>query len=247
MNEKAGGQTSTVPPLVFGPLQPRTLIRDRVFDQLASDIVAGRLSPMEAISDADLQSDYGVSRTPIREAINRLTDLDLIEVSANRYTRVAPIDPNLQWERAATAQTLVGGAALRVAAEAPDAVLCALADDIDALHRVPDGANGLSLRWYELFERMVAMSGNSVASTMLEGRIGLHLRRSVQTIPPVCSSSLPARVVDGLRDAFRNRECRSARDFAEEAFSAVIVMPLKAPDAAAEPRQGRPEQVGGAR
>ncbi|APH43929.1 hypothetical protein BMW26_02345 [Microbacterium sp. 1.5R] len=72
---------------------PRKLLRDQIFDTLLDAIVAGDLAAGEPISDKQLESWLGASRTPIREAVNRLAGMGLIEVLPQRGTRIAPLDP----------------------------------------------------------------------------------------------------------------------------------------------------------
>jgi len=103
--------------------RPRTLIRDQVYARLAQEIVTGRLAPLEEIRDQDLQAEYGVSRTPIREALIRLTDVGLVEMSSNRFTRVAPIDLQAQADRAEAAGALIAYAAAKVFPTLTDAQL----------------------------------------------------------------------------------------------------------------------------
>ena len=71
----------------------RPSIRDEVYDSLLGWIMEGVLRPGEKIVDKDLAAHLGVSRTPVREALRRLEDKDLVESSANRWTRVAEISP----------------------------------------------------------------------------------------------------------------------------------------------------------
>ncbi|GAA4675481.1 GntR family transcriptional regulator [Frondihabitans cladoniiphilus] len=71
----------------------RRLRKDEVFDRLLDAILDGTLLPGERIRDVDLQEWFGVSRTPIRLAIDRLEELRLVESRPNRYTRVAEVTP----------------------------------------------------------------------------------------------------------------------------------------------------------
>lgn len=81
---------------VPSPMQessPRRLLRDIVFDKMIAAIMDGTLEPGERLNDDELVKWLGVSRTPIREAIARLHAWGLVELEANRYTRVASKDP----------------------------------------------------------------------------------------------------------------------------------------------------------
>ena len=67
---------------------PRRLLRDVVFDRLVTAIGDGTLEFGERLNDDQLVAWLGVSRTPVREAIAKLAELGLVEIEANRYTRV---------------------------------------------------------------------------------------------------------------------------------------------------------------
>ena len=69
----------------------RRSMRDEVFHKLLTWIMEGTLRPGEKVVDKELAEHLGVSRTPVREALRRLEDKNLIESSANRWTRVAVI------------------------------------------------------------------------------------------------------------------------------------------------------------
>lgn len=79
---------------------PRRLLRDIVFDKMLAAIVDGTLEPGERLNDDDLVKWLGVSRTPVREAIAQLHTYGLVEIEANRYTRVAERDEAVHAEAA---------------------------------------------------------------------------------------------------------------------------------------------------
>ena len=65
--------------------------RWQVYAQLRSDIVTLDLAPGQAVSEAELAEVYGVSRTPVREALIRLTEDHLVEVVPQLGTYVTRI------------------------------------------------------------------------------------------------------------------------------------------------------------
>ncbi|ROS61077.1 DNA-binding GntR family transcriptional regulator [Frigoribacterium sp. PhB160] len=77
---------------------PRRLLRDVVYDQILAAIVDGTLEPGERLNDSELSAWLGASRTPIREAIAQLASYGLVEIEANRFTRVASLDDDLYAE-----------------------------------------------------------------------------------------------------------------------------------------------------
>jgi DNA-binding GntR family transcriptional regulator len=72
-----------------------------VFDHILDAVFRGELVPGQHISDAALAEQYGVSRTPVREALQRLREIGIVEASAGRFTRVAEVTP------VQTAQSLI--------------------------------------------------------------------------------------------------------------------------------------------
>ena len=64
-----------------------------VFEQILAAVHEGTLLPGERISDANLAAQFGVSRTPVREALQRLREIGIIEASPSRFTRVADVTP----------------------------------------------------------------------------------------------------------------------------------------------------------
>lgn len=66
-------------------------MRDEVYATLLNWIMEGELRPGEKLLDKELAENLGVSRTPVREALRRLEDKNLVEASANRWTRVSMI------------------------------------------------------------------------------------------------------------------------------------------------------------
>ena len=64
-----------------------------VFEQILAAVHEGTLLPGERISDAALATQFGVSRTPVREALQRLREIGIIEASPSRFTRVAIVTP----------------------------------------------------------------------------------------------------------------------------------------------------------
>jgi len=87
----------------------RLLVRDRVADSIRTAILDGTLEPGERLHDDQLTSWLGVSRTPIREALATLATEGLIEMAANRYTRVALPDPDEVLDALRTLGLLIGG------------------------------------------------------------------------------------------------------------------------------------------
>lgn len=63
-----------------------------VYRRLRDAIMNGELQPGERLRDYELAEDLGTSKTPVRHALARLTEVGLVEMQRNRFTRVAPLD-----------------------------------------------------------------------------------------------------------------------------------------------------------
>lgn len=87
-----------------------TLIR-----AIEREIISGRLQPGERLDERRLAEKFGVSRTPIREALARLTSAGLLESQHHRGTFVASMDFAVLLEASETAQE-VESACARLAA-----------------------------------------------------------------------------------------------------------------------------------
>lgn len=73
------------------PISRRSL-REQVHNTIRDAVFDGTLLPGERLRDEELSTWLGVSRTPIREALNVLAAEGLVEMVANRYTRVTTPD-----------------------------------------------------------------------------------------------------------------------------------------------------------
>lgn len=70
----------------------RISLRDQVYQQLKQAVIHLELAPGEKISDKLLAEQFGVSRTPVREALKRLEDEGLVISSPGSETKVSLID-----------------------------------------------------------------------------------------------------------------------------------------------------------
>ncbi|HKG38710.1 MAG TPA: GntR family transcriptional regulator [Conexibacter sp.] len=67
--------------------------RHTVFEQLRDWIEEGVLAPGEALRDSEIASALGVSRTPVREALQMLETIGAVEMLPGRLTRVTALSP----------------------------------------------------------------------------------------------------------------------------------------------------------
>ena len=67
----------------------RRYIHDEVADRLRDLILSGELPPRSRVNELELAENFGISRTPLREAIKILATEGLLELLPNRGARVA--------------------------------------------------------------------------------------------------------------------------------------------------------------
>jgi DNA-binding GntR family transcriptional regulator len=79
-----------VPVSMLSPL-PRQTLREQVYATLLEAIVSGALPPGSRLRDGDLAAELRVSRTPVREALQRLEDEGLVQTVPGSQTRVTPL------------------------------------------------------------------------------------------------------------------------------------------------------------
>src|ERR1700710_155515 len=69
----------------------RRYLHDEVADRMRELIQSGEMEPKARINESELTERFGISRTPLREAIKILATEGLLELLPNRGARVASI------------------------------------------------------------------------------------------------------------------------------------------------------------
>jgi DNA-binding GntR family transcriptional regulator len=111
-------KTMSVQPAI-GPLQIQSVV-DHVYSALRERILSGDLPRGTKLRQASLADELGVSRTPLREALRRLSTEGLVEFSPNRGATVSELDFG-DMRHAWSARVALEPGAARLAAERRDA------------------------------------------------------------------------------------------------------------------------------
>ena len=61
---------------------------EKVVDQMRDRILQGEYAPGERLGEVELAEKLGVSRTPVREALRRLSAEGLVDITTNKGARV---------------------------------------------------------------------------------------------------------------------------------------------------------------
>lgn len=134
----------------------------RVYEQLRDRIVGGEMLPATPVSEKELAEQYGVSRTPIREALLRLAEERLIDIFPQRGTFVSRISVEALRDGMVIREALECVAVRRAAARVTEADLSALRlvlDRQEASERASDWA-GFHAQDEAFHQRIAILSGH---------------------------------------------------------------------------------------
>lgn len=158
----------------------RRLLRDEVYDRLFEAILSGELAPGQNLRDDELVAELGVSKAPIREALQKLREIGLIEMAPNRYTRVAAIEVDVVGQTLNTLMVLyevavgIGAPVLEQTDRDDLEILLATVRDSWA----GEDVSALTPATHRYFRRYAEASGNAVLEQTID-RLTPHLLRSM--------------------------------------------------------------------
>ena len=184
-----------------------------VFDRILEAIHEGRLQPGQHISDGRIAEQFGVSRTPVREAIQRLREIGIVEASRGRFTRIAEVTPEQTSQAFQVWLALYAVLIDEVVAHASPRILHAMTGDRErfiAALDAPD-AQQLAMANLDFFSRLPPASNNAalqraIISVVHIVRLGsMHLPEYVDLAKLSESQSM-------MLDAVRSRNVDLARD-----------------------------------
>ncbi|WP_406247694.1 GntR family transcriptional regulator [Microbacterium sp. M] len=185
---------------------------DRVYEVLRDAIVAEELEPGDRVSDKEIAEALGISRTPVREALQRLAWIGLVEVSPSRYTRVTGVSEELA-AGSLEYTALQAGLALQLAVRRMDGT--ELTEAVSRLDGMIDAADrddvGELMRAARAFIAYVSRhSGNAVLTRVMSDAAPLlerNVRRARLDQPPLAARAAAYR---SLRDAMLTRDADAA-------------------------------------
>lgn len=97
-----------------------SLIRHRIFDELRDDIMSCALQPGSELREGELARQYGVSKSPIRDALQKLEFEGLVQIVPRQGHRVVQISVNDARDILDLRETLEQAAVKKAAAEASE-------------------------------------------------------------------------------------------------------------------------------
>lgn len=206
---------------------PRSAV-DRVFEDLRRRIVSLELAPDTTLVRTELCQEYGVSQTPVREALQRLEQAGLIKIFPQSRTQVARIEVGRLNETQFLREALESEVVRRLAQE-HDARLVERLNGIIDMQAMLIGEPDQTAAFYrldELFhETMFAAAGQTGLYRMLRDRSGhmarvrhLHLPSEGKTRSVVESHRS---IVDAIAEGSAEQAVIRMRDHLEGTISRI--------------------------
>ena len=87
---------------------------------IVNGLYDGRFEPGQRLQEAQLTAAYGISRGPVREALNALSAMGIVDLTSQRGAQVRVLGLEEAIDTLIVAQTLIGLSARLAAAHAPD-------------------------------------------------------------------------------------------------------------------------------
>ncbi|MCC9197926.1 GntR family transcriptional regulator [Arthrobacter sp. zg-Y820] len=156
---------------------------DRAYRALREDIVSGRLPPGTVLAEVEQSQRLGISRTPLREAISRLTADGLAAPHTGRGVVVTAISPNTVTELFELRQALECKAASLAASRGNPEVFTGLRREFEEaadLILQDAGTDPSRAGYYALVARLDEAIDTAAANTYLTqalANVRLHLAR----------------------------------------------------------------------
>lgn len=195
------------------------LLREKVYDELRADMISCRLAPGTEIRENELASRFGVSKSPVRDALMRLEREGLVITLPRQGYRVAPVSLADVQDMFHLREALEQACMERIARRADDEELAAL-----DRFRSFDAAQwpGGFIAYNREFHRTLArISGNARMRDYLIDLID-QMERAVQLSVSSLRKGDPQTVVDEhaeLIDALQARQASRARRIASRHVS----------------------------
>jgi DNA-binding GntR family transcriptional regulator len=145
-----------------------TLVRNEVYEHLKLEILSGTLSAGTRLAEIPLSERLGVSRTPVREAVQRLMQDGLVQVEAGKGAKVRGISSHEIEEIYAVREVLDGLAARLAAQKRKSTDLKAMNAALGALEKAAPHDYSTQVTADLEFHRAIAVaSGNSTLEQTL--------------------------------------------------------------------------------
>lgn len=192
----------------------KAVLPSGVYERLSADIVEGRISPGSSLREEQIAELMGVSRTPVREALRRLSDEGFVEYFPHRGARLMRLTADRVHEVFEVREALEGMAARHAATRMPAERIAALRTEFQRIGQqiaeadFRDVGDGLHIEIFnscgnDRLKRLMLSIRNQVTwmqriAVTLPGRLGRAFHEHNQVL-----KALENRDPDGAERAMR--------------------------------------------
>lgn len=169
------------------------LVRNRVYEMVRRDIMNCSIMPGAELREADLATRFGVSKSPVRDAMQKLEQEGLVEIEARRGHRVRPISIGDAEDMLELRLILEAGCVRKVAIIASD-------EELRALDRYRD-ADQSSIPVFAEYNRMFH---HHLGVLSRNRRLAEEMRRVMDLYDRLCMVSLSALHHEGFDGPLRD-------------------------------------------
>lgn len=195
-----------------------------IYETLLRSIARMELRPGEPLNEKALTEQFGVSRTPVREALLQLEADGLVEMMAQAGTFVARIPVNRIREAIIIRRSLEEVAITRMAKVADQADVAGL-DVVLARQRlaVALGDMGGFHESDEAFHEAIALGAGFTTLWPMVRQIKVHLDRvRVLSLPVEGRMEQTLKEHQGIRDAIAHNDINASREALREHLSVIV-------------------------
>jgi GntR family transcriptional regulator, rspAB operon transcriptional repressor len=156
-----------------------SLVRNKIFDMVRGEILSCTLMPGEELREGELAKRYGVSKSPVRDAMQKLEFEGLVEIEPRRGHRVKPISVSDAEDILELRVILETGVVRKIISSASDDIVAGL----DRFRSADIGSiPGFAAYNREFHHALSVMSGNN--------RLAEETRRVMEIYDRLCVVSL---------------------------------------------------------
>jgi DNA-binding GntR family transcriptional regulator len=200
-----------------------------VFEEILQAVHEGTLQPGDRVNDGEIATRLGVSRTPVREALQRLRDIGIIEASASRFTRIAVVSPQQTADAMVVFVALFGAVVTETIPVVSSEVVAAMQLDHERFleHLAVPDAQALATANADFFAHLPRISANPTLRRGITSVVH-QIRLGGRHLPAFIDIRALAQAQALLVAAARDNDLAAARGAMR--MLGLIEVPLEEPD-----------------
>lgn len=202
-------------------------LAEQIAEELFRTIVSGGIEPGARLSEVNLAKRFGVSRTPVREALRKLAGQGVVELTRGAGAIVPELDSTQVREQYELRMALFGLAAYLAAERATSGDIKRLSAQIDVLRGLVECGDAEQFYWgqREFYNRVVIASRNAALARAVQthGQLSsrarlLSLARPGRMAEALAADEAAVQAISDRRGADAEASLRTMMQHAVEAL-----------------------------